>query len=162
MFRSFRFKITIAALLLVGAAFIYLQGYYALGYLPRNLGDARVLASYNSFVFREGCGIYVFELEEIVSNRISETGISYLQGDTKPRAHNDEKNPYSEWRRTPVPSDNYAERALYCSKEIKPELKEQIRRGMNNASGYYTMTKNREGVIVVLPNERLAASLYYG
>lgn len=162
MFRSFRFKITIEIVLLVGATFIYLPGYYALSYLPSKLGNARVLASCKIVGLREGVAFYVFELEEIVSNRISETGISYLQGDTKLRGFNNEDNPYSEWRRTPVPSDNYAEGALTCSKEIKPELSEQIRRGMNNASGYYVISENREGVILVLPNERLAAFLGFG
>ena len=162
MFQAFRrFKITIAAVLLVGAAFIYLPGYYALIYLPRKLGNARVLASYEDF---GGATIYVFELEEIVSNRISKTGISYLQGDTKMRAYNNlfKGNPYSEWQRTPVSSDNYAKDAFFGNQGIKPELLTQIRRGMNNASGYYIITRNREGVILVLPNERLAAYLYYG
>lgn len=160
MFRSFRFKSIIAAVLLVGAAFIYLPGYYALIFLPRNLGNARVLASYESLL--EGCTIYVFELEEIVSNRISKTGISYLQGDTKLRGFDNERNPYSEWRHTPVPSGNYAEFAVLCLKDIKPDLIEPISRGMSNTSGYYIISRNREGIILVLPNERLAAYLYNG
>ncbi len=95
-------------------------------------------------------------------NRITETGISYLQGDTKLRGLDNEKNPYSEWRRTPVPSDNHAEFAVLCLKKIKPDLIEPISRGMRNASGYYIISKNREGAILVLPNERLAAYLYNG
>ena len=161
MFRSFWFKITIAGVFLVGAAFIYLPSSYALGYLPSKLGNARVLASYESLGF-QGCTIYVFALEKIVSNRISETGTSYLQGNTKLRGFNNEKNPYSEWRCTPVPSDNHAKFAVFCLKNIKPELIEPISRGMSNTRGYYIISRNREGVILVLPNERLAAYLYDG
>ena len=161
MFPFFWFKTTIASVLLVGAAFIYLPGYYALSYLPSNLGSARVLASYEDF---GGATIYVFELEEIVSKRIRETGISYLQGDTKRRGFNYlfQGNPFSEWRRTPVSSDNYAKDAFFGPQGIKPEMIEQIRRGMNNASSYYMITRNREGVILVMPNEHLAAYIYDG
>lgn len=136
------------------------------GYLPKELGNVQVLTSNVHLGLREGCDLHIFELETGVSNKIQEIGITYFDGDTKPRANRSLKNKntnlYSQWSYTPVPEDSYAWGALNCSKETDRELIIRIRSGMENAGSYYIMTRNKEGVIVVLPNENLAAFLYYG
>lgn len=136
------------------------------GYLPKKLGNVQVLTSNVQLGFIEGCDLYIFQLESSVSNKIKEIGITYFESDNKLRSDSSLKskntNPYSQWKSTPVPKDSYSWGALGCGKETDGELIRQIRNGMESASGYYIMTRNKEGVIVVLPNENLAAFLYYG
>ncbi|URD52261.1 hypothetical protein [Chroococcidiopsis sp. CCNUC1] len=132
--------------------------------LPKELGNVQVLTSIVQPGLMEGCYLSIFELEPSVSHKIQEIGITYFDSDAKLRANislkNKDKNPYSQWKYTPVPEDSYSG-ALSCG-ETDEKLIDRIWRGMESAGGYYIMTKNKEGVIVVLPNENLAAELYYG
>lgn len=135
------------------------------GNLPKELGNVQVLTSIVEPGLREGCNLYIFELEPGVSNKIKEIGITYFESDTNLRADSflkyKDTNPYSQWSYTPVPKDSYSWGALSCG-ETDEKLIDRTWSGMESAGGYYIMTKNKEGVIVVLPNENLAAELYFG
>lgn len=164
--RNYLFLIIIATILLGGA--IDLQSKLtsnsnSANNLPKELGDVQVLTSIIEPAFRESCDLYIFALKLGISNKIKEIGITYFENDAKRRNSKflKDRNPYSQWKHTPVPEDSYAWNALSCGKTDR-ELIERIRSGMESAGGYYIMTRNKEGVIVVLPNENLAVKLYYG
>jgi hypothetical protein len=154
----------IATILLVGMVSLQFKlttNSNSAGYLPKQLGNVRVLASNVPTGLREGCDLHVFELEPDVSRKIKEIGMTYFEGVTKPRANSSlkERSPYSQWKYTPVPQDSSSWGTLNCNEETDTELINRIRSGMNRTGGYYTMTENKQGIILVLPNENLAAYL---
>lgn len=167
--RKYLIFIAVATTFLVGTIDLQLKlttNSNSAGYLPKKLGNVQVLTSNVHPGLREGCDLHIFELKAGISNKIKKIGITYFEGDTQPRADitlkTKDTNPYSQWSYTSVPEDSYSWSALNCGKETDRELINLIRSGMEGTSGYYIMTRNKEGVIVVLPNENLAAFLYYG
>jgi len=135
--------------------------------LPLVLGEVQLLVSEQSDGFREGCAVSIYELSPAVAQKLMSEGLQYLGNDNVPRSAEREDTTYSAWAKTPAPSHNYAEKALTCSERLRkhPELQKmtaKIAEALQGEHGFFILTKNGEGMILVMPTERLVAFLYYG
>jgi hypothetical protein len=135
-------------------------------YLPESIRKVSVISSFSEPGLREGCTVHVFKLDRTISEKIVLSGISYLRSDRSLLKLNT-RNPYDGWSETPIPENIFALRAFSCrsdSQESIPdyELKRLIYQEIKNGIGYYTLTKNKEGAIIVLPEVSLVVFAYLG
>jgi hypothetical protein len=96
-----------------------------------------------------------------------------LAGDTHPRDENP-RNRYEPWRETPdgidLANNGHAGRdtifALYglsgCNGGRGNFHDREIGAALGRRGSYYTVTQNKEGIIIVIPRSRLAAYYYVG
>jgi hypothetical protein len=93
--------------------------------------------------------------------------IAYLGHDTTPRSGNNKRNPYSDWQTTPLPEDKrgslFATWAIRGCDENKYDyvLANSVGKWSKEPGGYYIMTSDSEGMILVFPTHLRAFHLYF-
>lgn len=126
--------------------------------LPENLEVSRVIASGMKGGLLEGCEFAVYQLSPSNVAEIKERSLAFFGNLARPQKSNP-KNPYSAWRVTPV-SHSFATGALFdCG---RGEWSDELSRAFDEPGNFYMITKNREGVIMVIPETGRAAYLYEG
>jgi hypothetical protein len=141
--------------------------------LPDVVAIDAVLTSDSSFGLREGCQSAVYRLSPSLADRLKSQGIAALSGDTHPRSENPD-NRYGGWRETPGDID-FAHNGhgakdtvfgLYasggCAGNVRNPFSRTIDRALVKRGSYYTVTSNREGIIIVAPEPGLAAYYSFG
>jgi len=136
-------------------------------YLPESIRKVSVISSFSEpGGLLENCTVHVFKLDRTISEKIVYSGISYLVSD-KSLSKLNLNNPYGGWGETPIPDRVLALRAFSCragDRESIPDynLKKLIEQEIDNGNGYYTVSKNKEGAIIVLPKVSLVVFAYWG
>lgn len=140
--------------------------------LPAGLKVDAVLTSSSNFGLREGCQSAIYRLSDETAEAIKRGGLAFLES-TPPRPRRSDNNPYGPWQATKGDTGTTAsgygvEQTIYgmyattgCSSGgYKPG------KAMDNAwfrpGSYYKVTANREGVIIVDPEQRLVGFFYVG
>lgn len=141
--------------------------------LPSSVGVDAVLASDSASGFREGCESAVYRLSPSTVDHLSKEGIAYLSTGARPHNENP-RNRYQGWLETPGSIDlanngRGARETIYglyglggCGSSKGDFHSGAIRAALSNPGSYYTVTANREGIIIVAPQYRLAAYFYVG
>lgn len=136
--------------------------------LPKVLGPAKLIASEQESGFREGCSYAIFRLPDDVAQKIRDQGLAFLGDDIHP-TWDDPRNPYSSWQKTPVPglspSGNpniYAINAGGGCKNSPAVYTIDVQKIATLPGSYYLLTRNKEGMVLVIPDQRLAVYLYFG
>jgi hypothetical protein len=175
-----RRALVIGACALSGAAILYLAWVteplwrWERHVLPSTIEIDGVIASGSRGGFMAGCEAAVYRLSAATAARIEAEGIAFL--DHTPRPQNEKRlNPYQKWRETPGDIDvvhngrgpEPAVHALYstggCGEEFDPTfLSDEVEKALSIPGSYYAVTKNRAGIIVIIPARKLAAFYYYG
>jgi hypothetical protein len=173
-------NLAIAGWLLSGAAVLCLTWWteplwrWERHVLPSTIEIDAVLASGSRGGFMAGCEAAVYRLSDATLAHLKTEGIAYL--DHAPRPQNDKRrNAYQKWRETPGEIDvaqngrgpKPAVPGLYaaggCGEDFDPAFKsDEVEKALSIPGSYYTVTKNREGIIVIIPERKLAAFYYYG
>lgn len=136
--------------------------------LPSDLVVTEIVASAGSGILREGCRSVVYRLSDATAERLIAEGLPFFAKTSPPAAENPD-NPYSGWRPTPIMDGSQAGPSVYAVQAIGGcgakggdfhgrEIDEALRR----PGSFYALTSNREGMMVVVPESRLAAFLYVG
>lgn len=135
--------------------------------LPGMVKTDEVLASNSLGIFMEACAKTVFRLSEATANAASSQGLRFFEGMSPPLNENS-RNPYSEWKGTPIldddgqPSHVSAMGAIGGCGELGNDYNKNLGHALAQKGNYYTLTQNEEGMIIVAPRSKLAAFLYFG
>lgn len=142
--------------------------------LPSTIHSNDVLAASSQSGLMTGCLAAVYRLSEKAALRIQRDGIGYLQNGARPRRESP-GNRYGDWHETPGDIDvarngEGAEQTVYglyamggCGDRSGGEWhSREISQALSRPSSFYTTTQNREGIIIVMPHERLIAYYYWG
>jgi hypothetical protein len=133
--------------------------------LPDEIEISDVIASSSAGFFMEGCASVVYRLSERTATQVTQRGQTFIREVDPPRNENPD-NAYGDWTPTPVidPNDTiFALRALGgCNGERGDFHARELRSALDAPGSFYALTSNREGMILVIPRERLAAFLYFG
>lgn len=146
--------------------------------LPDIVVADRVLASSRFSGLGEGCRAVVYKLSDETAARLVKEGIDLLERAT-PRI-NDLSNRYTAWMETPGFLDAAAKRVpgaevVYglnamggCegldgpNQPVRDYRERDITKAISERGSYFTVTNNREGIILVAPKAHLAAFFYWG
>lgn len=141
--------------------------------LPIAIETDAVLAANSGFGLTQGCQAAVYRLSDSTIDRLEQDGIDFLQSSV-PRTKNP-NNPYQEWRETPGMIDlahngQGARDTVYglyamggCSNRSDDAFhSREISQALTNPGSFYTITANREGIMIVAPKQKLAAYFYFG
>lgn len=113
----------------------------------------------------EGCRNVIYALSAETAATIKRLGMTYVRRISPPPNQNPE-NPYLGWNKTPMRKSKgnhvYATQAIGLCGNTGDKYKRAIRGALQSRGAYYMLTKNAEGMIIVIPNQRIAAFLYYG
>ena len=142
--------------------------------LPPNLRVDAVLASDSENGFREGCEAAIYRLAPESIAQLNKEGIGYLNRNRPPEGDR-ARNPYGPWRETPGEIDlnrngHGAARTIFglyalgngCNHSGRSFNYPELSRAMTRPGSFYATTANREGIIVVAPEAKLAAYFYVG
>lgn len=141
--------------------------------LPGAVVIDAVLTSSSDGGFREGCSSVVYQLADSTVAAIEKQGLSYLETGGPPPDENPE-NRYGPWRETPGEIDlarNLEGAAVDipaldamggCGSRSGRAFSRQIAAAVAKPGSFYMRTSNYEGIILVIPKERLAAYFYLG
>ncbi|GAM97277.1 hypothetical protein U91I_00902 [alpha proteobacterium U9-1i] len=125
---------------------------------------------------REGCGFAVIELTNDEAAEITRGGLGYLS----PMRRGRDGEALEAWRETPIavrasPGDPtrfeqitasggpmYAGMSWSCTDADAPDQFEEAQRAVEGPGAYYTSFNGGEGLIYLIPEQRLAVYLYFG
>lgn len=128
--------------------------------LPAQIEPAGLILVDGMSGFREGCGVAVWRLSEATADGLQQ-GLGYLQSARQARGYAEPYYRYGPWQATPLSAAQSMDGWLPLGCADAPEaLQEQIMRGAQGVQGYYS--EKREGVLLVLPMERLIVFAYNG
>lgn len=129
--------------------------------LPAQIEPAGLILIDGMSDFREGCGVAVWRLSEATAASLQQHGFGYLQSAQQARGYAESYYRYGPWQATPLADAQSMDGWLPLGCADAPEaLQEQILRGAQGMQGYYS--EKREGVLLVLPRERLIVFAYNG
>lgn len=129
--------------------------------LPAQIEPAGLILVDGMSGFREGCGVAVWRLSEATADGLQQQGLGYLQPARQARGYAEPYYRYGPWQATPLSAAQSMDGWLPLGCADAPEaLQEQIMRGTQGVQGYYS--EKREGVLLVLPMERLIVFAYNG
>ena len=129
--------------------------------LPAQIEPAGLILIDGMSDFREGCGVAVWRLSEATAASVQQHGFGYLQSAQQARGYAESYYRYGPWQATPLADSQSMDGWLPLGCADAPEaLQEQILRGAQGMEGYYS--EKREGVLLVLPRERLIVFAYNG
>ena len=163
----------IVTTLALGALSLVLSSCDGGGDMSADIGIDHVIASSSSGFFMEGCSAKIYHLSDAAAQQISEKGLPFFATIASPRDENP-RNPYGRWTQTPVPGASpeygvsgktlFAMRALGgCGDNPGSAFRtREIEKALRSPGSYYALTRNREGMMLVMPQERLAAFFYAG
>jgi hypothetical protein len=143
-------------------------------FLPKHIGIAEVIVNDSASGFREGCGFFAYRMSPQTVMSLRQQGIGYLRGHTHPESES-ERNPFSDWMQTPLKFVerrqaiiNGEARTLYalgassgCSSGHGSKHGVQLP-DLSRPGIFYSVTANREGMMIVDPRNETAFSLYFG
>lgn len=136
--------------------------------LPRVLGPVQLIASEQESGWREGCSYAAFRLADDVVRAIDAQGLAFFGSDTHP-PWDDPRNPYGPWQQTPIPDlkpqgDHriYALGAAGGCKYSTSVYTVDAEAIAARTGSYYLLTQNNEGMVLVIPHQRLVLYLYFG
>jgi hypothetical protein len=112
--------------------------------------------------FLEGCVLEVYELSPETAAAIEQRGLEFFTQMAQPP---DTVSRFGPWSRTPIPEEPYvyAIGALNgCQNDLSAQ--EAMGGGINYLSpdNYYSITSNREGILMVIPSRKLVVYGYFG
>lgn len=168
-------------LLALGALVTAVTGAYAIAVSPRsalpNTVDVdAVIASDEQSGLLEGCVSVYYRLSASTLTRLNKEGIAFLTAGPPPRAE-DSRNPFGAWTETPGAINLKTNGrvvggttiyGLYgisgCGRydEVLRAESIELAAALAKPGSYYTVTANREGIIVVAPQLGRAAYFYFG
>jgi len=140
------------------------------GVLPPQLQITRVLHRKHWGIWRDQCEYAAYEIALPTLLAIDKGGLNFLKNAVPPLPTRD-RSPYIAWRKTPVEDLAPENSRLFAmgaddgchdssdKKELPDELR-NIRPAMTLPGGYYTITRNGYGMIVVLPEVGIILFLY--
>ncbi|WP_129791764.1 hypothetical protein [Sphingosinicella sp. CPCC 101087] len=136
------------------------------GELPEKVEVTEVIASSSTGVFMEGCATVVYRLDPATADTLMQQGAGFFR-DIEPPRNENPRNPYSEWMETPLPDARlnhiHAVRAIGgCEGDGGDFRAREIELALRAPGSFYALTRNKEGMILVVPRSRLAAFLYVG
>jgi len=161
----FGFTLIVCLIIFIWVVFKIYSWDWEKGALPQSVEVTRVLTSGYESDLREGCAIAIYSLSPSMVAGLEQKGIAYLGHDTQSRNGRTKTNPYSDWQKTPVPTDPYlyAWHAAYgCGLGFDKTILPRIQEISQSPGGFYIKTKNNEGLILVLPKQKLAVYIYFG
>lgn len=143
--------------------------------LPREIEVNTVLASDSASGLRDACEAAVYRLSPATADAIKRHGLAYFARVSSPAVQHN-SNPYGTWRATPGEVDiaqnghGAGSNTIYglyvmggCRNSGGPAfLTSVLVDTWSKPGSYFTVSRNREGVIMVDPNKRLAAYYYFG
>jgi hypothetical protein len=148
-------------------------------YIPANLQAKPIYRDNSGFAGPGGsCAYALYSIPASVQQRIQRLGSAFFAQMPQPE-FNSKRNPYSAWRKTPAPPRipiekvgsmvdlSYA-RGFHmngCSDDSKGREKVRALIGGDplEASGnYYAISRNKEGLIIVVPARSLVIYAYFG
>lgn len=133
--------------------------------IPREIGITRVISSYSQGDFMGGCRYVLYALSAEAAAAIKSGGIEYVRRIPPPPSENPD-NPYVGWDETPILEGQsqhiYAPAAIEFCGAVGEVYNRGIRRALQSPGSYYMLTKNGEGMILVMPDQGIAAVLYWG
>lgn len=129
--------------------------------LPQRIEPAGLVLIDGISGLREGCGVAVWQLDKGSADGLRREGLAYLHGARQARGYSDDYYRYGAWQATPLPealgTDGWL--PLGCA-DPGTELEARILRAAQGSSGFYS--KKSEGVLLVLPEQRLIVFGYNG
>lgn len=135
--------------------------------LPGPLQEGPILVHDVSNGIRESCQLTVRTLSRKAIRDIRLEGARYLETlDLTPSATR--ANGFQPWRPLPLTSTSsiFAVQALSgCTPSSDAEVdktREQVRNALAKSEGFFTLSKNREGLILVSLRHELVAYMYFG
>lgn len=132
--------------------------------LPEKIGFSKVLLSHaERGGFLEGCVFVAYQLSPDTIHLMEKEGASFFKDVGQPPKQH--KNPYAPWKNTPIEEQPYifADGALYGCNNDNSVQNALGRIDFHHEEGnFYTITENREGIIVVMPKRQLAIYAYFG
>ncbi|RZK03294.1 MAG: hypothetical protein EOO76_03195 [Novosphingobium sp.] len=142
--------------------------------LPMTIETDAVLAADSTFGLLEGCQAAVYRLSDRAATRLEHERIGFLRDGPAPRTENS-SNPYQEWRETPGTIDlarngEGARETIFglyamggCNNGSGDDFhSREISQALTSPGSFYTVTANREGIIIVAPKQKVAAYFYFG
>jgi len=147
-------------------------------HLPENVGISDVIASNSDDGWRESCFYALYRLDGGTLTAIRESGLGYLGTEARPKNDNP-RNPYGAWHATPVVMDNddgfeingqhktvhalHANWGCESGFALPPDWKGfNPQKALRESGGFYSVTGNREGMILIDTNAGVALVLYSG
>jgi hypothetical protein len=172
------------------ATFIFILAFFALGIigflgalspydlpegwenkiLPPRLQTTRVIYKKHRGIWRDQCEYAAYEIASSTLLAIDKGGLTFLD-DAVPPLPTRDGSPYIGWRKTPVENSAPENSRLFAmgaddgchdnsDKAQLPDGLRSIRSAMTLPGGYYTITRNGYGMIVVLPEAGVILFLY--
>jgi hypothetical protein len=111
--------------------------------------------------FLEGCVFEAYELKPQTTLAIEQYGLQFFKDMPQP---SDAASKFGTWHRTPVPEKPYAF-ALGALNGCQNDNSVRDTIGyvtVSEPNNYYSLSSNREGIIVVYPKRRLVVFAYFG
>jgi hypothetical protein len=140
-------------------------------YVPAKLGVTEVLYKDTEGGFREGCVVAIYALPPANAREIRMHGLGYFQNMPQP-SFPDNGNRFGTWRATPAPVSKDGYRSVSagdflmsqgCNQDQWKIIKAiPVGDPLSRPGRYYTVTSNREGLIVVDPIRNLVIFTYLG
>lgn len=152
------------------------------GQLPSSMPYLSIVHSSQSSGLREGCFEAIYKLAPETVAHLRRAGVSMLNGATIPKEN--PRNAYGPWRPTPLPFVKVARSPTDSEFKAQPDpatppftlFAQQAESGCESGGrvpisvgrmlatpgGFYTITGNAEGLIVIDTQHGLAAVLYAG
>ena len=149
------------------------------GQLPSSVAYLSIAHSSYSTGLREGCFEAIYKLAPETTARLKREGLTMLDGASIPKEN--ARNPYRPWRRTPLPfvktdksvtlkaqpDPGGAPFTLFARNaeagcETTTRLPVSVGNMLAAPGGFYTITANGEGLIVIDTERGYAAVLYAG
>jgi hypothetical protein len=140
--------------------------------LPSAIAVDEVLDGDDQRGIPSGCFKVVYRLSQSTIDHLNRDGIRYLSTGT--RGDENPRNRFGPWRETPrdidLETNGHGSNTIFglyamggCSgKSSGKRYEGNLPAALEAPGSYYTVTSNREGIIIVAPRERLAAYFYFG
>lgn len=131
--------------------------------LPDGIGMTELLASSSDGALVSACASVIYRVSEATSQTVTRKALAFFRNMDPPRNQNP-RNPYGAWAETPFPRDRaYALGALNgCGQQTRNPYHLEIAAALIAPGSFVAHTSNGEGMLVVAPEVKLAAFLYFG
>jgi len=144
--------------------------------VPEGVAISGVLASSSFSGLMSGCEMAVYRLSEETALSIQKNGLRALRL-AHPSGNEHSTNPYGSWEETPGRIDiekngtgaTHTVYGLYALGGCKGEGETdtnyhslEMHEALKERGSYYQVSRNEEGIFVIVPSRRLAAYYYWG